>query len=219
MPELTIIQQIAVWIIPVLFAITFHEAAHAWVAYKLGDTTAKQLGRLSFNPVNHIDPVGSIVVPIATLILSNFSFVFGWAKAVPINPSNFQNPRRDLAIATAAGPLSNLLMAFLWAGCMKLALVLNSQASVIAVFIILAAKAGILINLVLAFLNLIPIPPLDGSKIVMAFLSAKNMIMYEKIEPFGFFILIALMFTGILSWLISPPINMSWSFLRVIFNL
>lgn len=219
MPELTIIQQIAVWIIPVLFAITFHEAAHAWVAYKLGDNTARQLGRLSFNPINHIDPVGSIVVPIATLILSNFSFVFGWAKAVPINSSNFANPRRDLAIATAAGPISNLLMAFLWAGCMKLVLVMSAQASTIAVFVILAAKAGILINLLLAFLNLIPLPPLDGSKIVMAFLSAKQSMMYEKIEPFGFFILIGLMLTGILSWLISPPINMSWYFLRSFFNL
>lgn len=219
MLELTTIQQIAVWILPVLFAITFHEAAHAWVAYKLGDNTAMMLGRLSFNPINHIDPIGSVVVPIVTLIISNFSFVFGWAKPVPIRSSNFANPRRDLAIATAAGPLANLLMAFLWAGCMKLALLTNPQGSMVAVFVILAAKAGILINLVLAFLNLIPLPPLDGSKIVMAFLSARQSIKYEKIEPFGFFILLALMFTGVLSWLISPPINMSWSVLRSIFNL
>lgn len=217
--ELTIVQQIAVWILPVLFAITFHEAAHAWVAFKLGDNTAMMLGRLSFNPINHIDLIGSIVVPVATLLISNFNFVFGWAKAVPIRASNFSNPRRDLAIATAAGPLSNLLMAFLWAGCMKLALLMNPQSSMVAVFIILAAKAGILINLVLAFLNLIPIPPLDGSKIVMAFLSARQSIKYEKLEPFGFFILLALMFTGVLSWLISPPINMSWSVLRSVFNL
>lgn len=219
MLELTTIQQIAVWILPVLFAITFHEAAHAWVAYKLGDNTAMMLGRLSFNPINHIDPIGSVVVPIVTLLISNFSFVFGWAKPVPIRSSNFANPRRDLAIATAAGPLANLLMAFLWAGCMKLALSTNPQGSMLAVFVILAAKAGILINLVLAFLNLLPIPPLDGSKIVMAFLSARQSIKYEKIEPFGFFILLALMFTGVLSWLISPPINMSWSVLRSIFNL
>ena len=219
MLELSTIQQIAVWILPVLFAITFHEAAHAWVAYKLGDNTAMMLGRLSFNPINHIDPIGSVVVPIVTLIISNFSFVFGWAKPVPIRSSNFANPRRDLAIATAAGPLANLLMAFLWAGCMKLALLTNPQGSMVAVFVILAAKAGILINLVLAFLNLIPLPPLDGSKIVMAFLSARQSIKYEKIEPFGFFILLALMFTGVLSWLISPPINMSWSVLRSIFNL
>lgn len=219
MPELNIIQQIAVWVIPVIFAITLHEAAHAWVAYRLGDTTAKQLGRLSFNPMKHLDPIGSVVVPILILVLSNFSFVFGWAKPVPINASKFSNPRRDLALATAAGPMSNLLMALFWAGCMKLGVLLDPQSSIVAIFIIFAGRAGVVINLLLAFLNLIPIPPLDGSRIVTSLLPYKQAMMYEKIEPYGFFILLVLMFTGVLNWLISPPITWSLSFLSSLFNL
>jgi Zn-dependent protease len=219
MPELSIIQQIAVWILPILFAITFHEAAHAYVAYSLGDMTAKQLGRLSLNPVNHIDMFGSIFVPIVTLVISNFSFVFGWAKPVPINVSYFANPRRDLALATAAGPLANILMAVFWAAVMKIGFMIHPQASMLALFMVLAAKAGVIINLVLAFLNLLPIPPLDGSKIVMALLSARQAFMYQKLEPFGLLILLALLFLGILNWLISPAIRGSLVLLRSLFNL
>lgn len=219
MPELSIVQQTTVWILPVLFAITLHEASHAWVASLLGDTTAKSLGRLSFNPLKHVDLIGTVLIPILTLVLSNFNFVFGWAKPVPINPSNFAHPRRDLALATAAGPLANLFMALLWALLFKVGLLMHYQTSIVAVFIILAANAGIIINLLLAFLNLIPIPPLDGSKIVMGFLSAKQALAYQKIEPFGFVILLLLLVTGILNLFISPPINASLIFLKQLFNI
>lgn len=219
MLELSTVQQIAIWILPVLFAITLHEAAHAWVAYRFGDTTAKMLGRLSFNPLRHIDLIGTVIVPIVVLLLSQFSFVFGWAKPVPINASQLRNPRRDLALVTAAGPLSNLLMAFFWACCLKLSTMLNPQTSNIALFLLLTARAGIIINLLLAFLNLIPIPPLDGSRIVASLLPIKQAMLYEKLEPFGLPILLALMFTGVLGWLINPPISWSMAALRYLFNL
>lgn len=219
MPELTTIQQIAIWILPVLFAITIHEAAHGWVASRCGDTTAKMLGRLSINPLRHIDLIGTIVVPIAILLLSHFSFVFGWAKPVPINASQLRNPRRDIALVSAAGPAVNLLMAFLWACCLKLASFIHPDNSNIALFLLLAARAGVIINLVLAYLNLIPIPPLDGSRIVSSLLPARQALLYNKIEPFGFLILLGLMFAGVLNWLISPAISWTLSMLSRLFNL
>ncbi|KTD24781.1 transmembrane protein [Legionella lansingensis] len=219
MLELTAVQQIAIWLLPVLFAITLHEAAHAWVAYRLGDTTAKMLGRLSFNPFRHIDLIGTILIPIIVLLLSQFNFVFGWAKPVPIDASQFSHPRRDVAFTTAAGPLSNLLMALLWAALLKLALLLNPQVSNIALFTLLTARAGIIINLLLAYLNLIPIPPLDGSRIVSSLLPPHLATLYEKIEPFGIIILLILIFTGILGWLINPPIQWSLIALRNLYNL
>lgn len=218
MPDLSIVQKIAVWVIPVLLAITLHEAAHAWVAYRLGDTTAKQAGRLSFNPFKHLDLWGSLFIPLLILFLSHFSFVFGWAKPVPIDASQFKKPRRDVALATAAGPFSNLIMAVIWMACFKLMLLINPEKSVITLFILLSAQAGIIINLVLAFLNLIPIPPLDGSKIVASILPFKQARQYEKIEPYGFFILLILMFSGILSWLISTPVNWTLVLLSSLFN-
>lgn len=219
MPELTTVQQIAVWIIPVLFAITLHEAAHALVANYLGDSTAKMLGRLSLNPIKHVDPLGTIFIPLLVLVVSNFSFVFGWAKPVPINASQFANPRRDLALATAAGPVSNLLMALFWTACLKIIALTYPQSSVVMLFMILVARAGIIINLLLAFLNLIPLPPLDGSKIVASLLPIKHAILYEKIAPYGFFILIILMYTGVLNWLISAPFQGSLRLLSQLFNL
>ncbi|STX28235.1 transmembrane protein [Legionella beliardensis] len=219
MPELTIIQQIAVWIIPVLFAITLHEAAHAWVAYRLGDTTAKALGRVSFNPLQHVELIGTIIVPILTLALSNFNFVFGWAKPVPINATQLRNPRRDVILVTGAGPLINFLMAIFWAGMFKLGISLGPQTSTIALFVILAAKAGIVINLLLAFLNLIPVPPLDGSRIVASLLPLRHAIQYQKLEPYGFFIILLLLLTGVLNWIISAPINWSLAALSSLFNL
>ncbi|MDP1604162.1 MAG: site-2 protease family protein [Legionella sp.] len=219
MPQLSTIQQIAVWIIPVLFAITLHEAAHAYVAYLLGDNTAKQLGRVSINPLKHVDLFGTIIIPLVVLVVSNFSFVFGWAKPVPIDASHFSKPRCDIALATAAGPLANLAMALFWTGCLKVTLLFHPQTSIIALFIILAARAGIIINLLLAFLNLIPIPPLDGSKIAASLLPIRQAILYEKIEPYGFFIILALMFSGALGWIISTPINWSLVMLSKVFNI
>lgn len=219
MLELNTVQQIAVWVIPVVFAITLHEAAHAWVAYRLGDMTAKALGRLSFNPVRHIDPLGSVIIPLIVLVLSNFTFVFGWAKPVPISPSQFKKPRRDIALSTAAGPLSNIIMAFLWTIILKIALLVGDHNSMLTLFIVLSANAGININLLLAFLNLIPIPPLDGSKIVACFLPYQQALHYEKIEPYGFFILIILAMLGVLNWLILPPMRGALAALSMLFNL
>ncbi len=219
MLELSTVQRIAIWILPVLFAITLHEAAHAWVASRLGDTTAKMQGRLSFNPLKHIDPIGTVVVPILVLILSQFNFVFGWAKPVPINSLLFQNPRRDLALATAAGPVSNFIMAFLWAICLKLGMTLNPTTSHTALFMVLTGQAGIIINLLLAYLNLIPIPPLDGSRIVASLLPVRQAMQYQKIEPYGFFILLALIFSGALGWLIRPPLRWSLTGLYAIFGI
>lgn len=219
MPELTTAQQIAVWILPVLFAITLHEAAHAWVASLCGDTTARQLGRLSFNPIKHIELFGTIIVPILILVLSNFHFVFGWAKPVPINSNQMHNPRRDLALTTAAGPASNLLMAFLWAGLFKLATLLHPQTSYPALFLLLASQAGILINLIFAFINLIPIPPLDGSRIVASLLPIRQAYLYFKLEPFGFLILLLLMVFNLLGWIINPLMSASLTVLKYVFNL
>ncbi len=219
MPEFTIIQQICIWALPVLFAITLHEAAHAYVAYKCGDTTAKMFGRLSLNPIRHIDPFGTIAMPLIIGALTNFSFVFGYAKPVPINANQLHNPRRDMALVALAGPLSNLLMAFFWAICLKLATLFHPETSSAALFLLVTARAGILINLVLAILNLIPIPPLDGSRVISMMLSPKQSINYSKIEPYGFFILILLMFSGVLNAILTPLIKSSYSILISIFNL
>lgn len=219
MLSLSIIQKMAVWALPVLLAITLHEAAHAYVANRFGDGTAKMLGRLSFNPLRHIDPIGTILVPIAIGIMSDFQFVFGWAKPVPVNWRALFNPKRDMALVAIAGPASNFLMAFLWAILFKIAMILDPRSSMVALFLLLTSQAGILINLVLAFLNLLPIPPLDGSRVVSSLLPAKQAMLYERIEPFGFLILLALMFTGVLSLILSPLISGSYGALLTLFGL
>lgn len=219
MPEFSIIQQICIWALPVLLAITLHEAAHAYVANKCGDTTAKMFGRLSLNPIRHIDPVGTIILPIVAGLLTNFSFVIGYAKPVPINWSQLRNPKRDMILVTLAGPCSNFLMAFLWAGGLKIATLLHPEASMQALFLLFTSRAGMIINLVLAFLNLIPLPPLDGSKVVSSLLPERQAMIYEKIEPYGFFILVILIFTGVLGYILLPLINSSIALLGMIFRL
>ena len=209
MYTLTVIQTIAIWIIPVLFSITLHEAAHAWVANRCGDVTAKALGRLSINPLKHIDPVGTVLVPIFVAVLSGFQFIFGWAKPVPINWNQLRKPRRDMALVAAAGPVANILMALMWAACAKLGSMLGPDTSMIALYLRLTGEAGILINLVLCFLNLIPVPPLDGGRILTSLLPPKLALHYSRLEPFGFLIIIVLLFTGVLGILINTPI--SWA--------
>ncbi len=219
MLELTIVQKISLWILPILLAVTVHEAAHGWVASRLGDNTARLLGRLTFNPIKHIDVIGTIIVPIVVLIISNFNFVFGWAKPVPIDSRNFKNPRRDVALATAAGPLANLIMAILWAGLVKIGLLLLPVYSSVALFLVLSANAGIVINLLLAFLNLLPIPPLDGGRILVSVLPYKQASLLAKIEPYGFFILLILLFTNVINWIIISPIMWSEHLLKVLFHI
>lgn len=219
MLNLSLVQTIAVWILPVLLAITLHEAAHAWAANRCGDSTAKMLGRLSANPLRHIDPIGTILVPIVIAVLSQFQFVFGWAKPVPINWYQLRKPRRDMALVASAGPVSNFVMALIWASCMKAGLLLNPSSSFIAEFMFLTGRAGVFINLVLGLLNLIPIPPLDGSRILASILPPKQARYYMMLEPFGFFILAALLFTGVLGWLLGPILSWSVGIIYALFNI
>ena len=211
METLNLVQKIIIWAVPVIFAITVHEFSHGWVASKLGDNTAKFLGRLTLNPIKHVDPIGTIAVPLILLVLGGF--VFGWAKPVPINWSNLRNPKRDIALVAIAGPLSNLIMALLWALFIKLGIMLSHSISPsIALSMIYMGSAGILINLVLLFLNLIPIPPLDGSRVVSSFLPRKLANSYNMVEPYGFIILVLLLATGVLSHIIRVPIMTSYAF-------
>ncbi len=206
MIELSIMQKIAIWTIPVLLAITLHEAAHGWVASKLGDKTAEMLGRVTLNPLKHIDLVGTIIVPIALLVLGGF--VFGWAKAVPVNARNFKSPARDMAWVAVAGPLSNLVMAIGWAVVAKIGYDLSAGGTSpdnIGQFLAYSGMAGIAINLVLLVLNMIPIPPLDGSRVVSAFLPSGLSYTYNRLEPYGLFILLGMMFLGVLGPIISGP--------------
>ena len=203
---------VAILAIPLLLAITLHEAAHGWVANKLGDNTALLLGRVSANPLKHIDLIGTIIVPI--LIASISPFIFGWAKPVPVNWTNLRNPKRDMALVAIAGPGSNLVMALGWAILAKICYLFmgnpvslnpNTTHTILGLFF-LSAYFGILVNLVLMVLNLIPIPPLDGSRIVASFLSPPFSRWYEKIEPFGFFILLGLLFLGHLQFILIKPV-------------
>ncbi len=219
MQEFSFIQQICIWALPVLFAITLHEAAHAYVAYKCGDTTAKMFGRLTLNPIRHIDPIGTILIPIVVGILTKFSLVIGYAKPVPVNWSQLRRPRFDMALVTLAGPVANFLMAFLWAAGFKIATLMHPETSMPALFLLYTSRAGMLINLMLAFLNLIPIPPLDGSRVVSSMLPMKWAQVYSKIEPFGFVILLILVFTNVLGYILIPLMNVGLSALSAIFNL
>lgn len=219
MQEFTLIQQVCIWAIPVLLAITLHEAAHAYVAFKCGDNTAKMFGRLSLNPIRHIDPIGTVLLPIVAGILTQFNFVIGYAKPVPINWGQLRNPKRDMILVALAGPGSNFLMAFLWAGCFKIATFLHPESSMPALFLLVTARAGMVINLVLAFLNLIPLPPLDGSRVISSLLPARQSIAYSKIEPYGFLILVILIFTNILGYVLLPLVNNGLYVLSKIFNL
>lgn len=196
MDHYTLIQKLILYLPPLLFAITMHETAHGWIANLLGDPTAKMLGRLSINPIKHIDPIGTVIVPTALYFLGGF--VFGWAKPVPITWQNLKKPRRDTLLVAAAGPTANFLMAIIWAAIARIALELDSTA------IIYMGLFGIKINLVLCILNLIPIPPLDGSRVISSLLPPRIAYKYNRIEPYGFFILLALLATGVLSYVIWP---------------
>lgn len=203
--ELTLIQKIVIWALPIIFAITLHEVAHGWVALYFGDYTAKLAGRLSFNPIRHIDMVGTIILPILMLSVSNF--IFGWAKPVPVDPRNLRHPKRDMALVALAGPLSNLGMALGWAAVAKVGMWLNSVGKIwMGVPLAYMGDAGVMINVVLAVLNLVPLPPLDGSKVLMSILPGRAAYRYSLIEPYGFIILLGLLLTGVLGRIIMPPV-------------
>ena len=185
-----------------MLGITLHEVAHGWVASKLGDMTAKMMGRLTLNPLKHIDPVGTILIPGALLLLQS-GFIFGYAKPVPINWRNLRQPKRDMAIVAGAGPLANLLMAMVWALLVR-AGPLFGDAGVALVYM---GVAGIFINTVLMVLNLLPLPPLDGGRVMTSLLPGPLAYRFSRIEPFGFMILIALLLTGVLGKILLPVIT------------
>ena len=204
----------AISALPVLIAITFHELSHGLIAYKLGDPTAKMLGRLTINPIAHIDLFGTIIMPLLLLIFTNGQFVFGYAKPVPINPMNFKNPRRDMAISAAGGPATNILLAIVSMVILKFAVfpllsfAPEGMAATVLEPIAMMLKSSIIINVVLASFNLIPIPPLDGGRVVVGFLPHKQAMSFSKIEPFGFIIVIILIYTHIADYFVMPMVNL-----------
>ncbi|MDP3877059.1 MAG: site-2 protease family protein [Methylobacter sp.] len=204
MNELTVLQRIAVWILPVIFAITVHEVAHGWVAKKYGDNTASLLGRLTLNPIKHVDLFGTIIIP-GLLLITGTGFIFGWAKPVPVDARNFKNPRRDMAIVALAGPISNVLMAIGWALVARVGVSIHAQTEAIALPLIYTGIAGISINLVLALINLLPIPPLDGSRVLTGILPDYWAWQYNRLERFGFVILLVLLYTKALNMLLAYP--------------
>ena len=197
---MTDIQTLLIWVIPVLFAITVHETAHGWVASKLGDHTARMMGRLTLNPIKHIDPVGTILVP-ALLYLSSAGFLFGWAKPVPINFSALRSPKKDMLWVALAGPGVNLLMAIGWLIIIAIANTLNIH------FLVLMGGAGIFVNLLLAIFNLLPIPPLDGGRVISSLLPGRLSYQYDQLEPYGLFILVGLLFLGVFQNIIWPIVH------------
>lgn len=210
MIEFTLLQKISVWVVPVLFAITVHEVAHGWVASRFGDLTAKMLGRLSLNPIKHIDPVGTILIPALTIFFAGF--VFGYAKPVPVTYQNLKNPKTNMAWVALAGPGSNFLMACFWALWIRLMLLLGDVIGDAGLFLISMGVAGIFVNIILLVINMIPIPPLDGGRVLVQLLPPRYGAQVSRLEPFGFLILIGLLVLGILGMLVGPVIMllMDW---------
>lgn len=207
--ELTLIQKIAIYALPVIFAITVHEASHGYAARYFGDMTAYQEGRITLNPLKHIDPFGTIILPALTIMLGGI--LFGWAKPVPVNFSQLRHPKQDMLWVAAAGPASNLVMAVLWA------LVIKFSASAPEAFmepLALMGAAGVGINVVLMVLNLLPLPPLDGGRIAVSLLPMNLARPFSQIERYGFIILIVLLFTGILSKILNPFIAIFFSLIK-----
>ena len=206
-------QTVAIYALPVLFAITLHEAAHGYVARYFGDMTAHAQGRISLNPVRHIDPIGTILVPAVILVASSLAgshgFLFGWAKPVPVNYSALRKPRQHMAAVAAAGPGANLAMALAWALVLKLSLAFPSSG-----FFQEMSRAGIIVNLVFMFLNLLPILPLDGGRIVASLLPRRAAGRYARLEPWGIPLLLILLVTNGLSFLLGPLIDASDALIR-----
>lgn len=214
------ISALAIWALPVIFAITLHEAAHGYVARHFGDPTAYLAGRISLNPIRHIDPVGTLLVPGAILAMSKLlgggAILFGWAKPVPVDFSRLRNPKKDMFWVAAAGPGANLVMALLWALLLKLVLELPENAY--STPINEMSQAGMQINAVLMLLNLLPIPPLDGGRIAVSLLPHHLAWRFARLEPYGFPILLLLLFSGILGTILWPGVAGFLHLLAVIFG-
>jgi Zn-dependent protease len=215
--DIPFLQRILIFAIPIIFAITVHEVAHGWVASKLGDQTAKMQGRLTLNPIKHIDPIGTILVP--ALLVYMGGFLFGWAKPVPVDWRNLRRPKRDMAWVAVAGPASNLVMAFIWAIIYKIVLLSGPSSTGPLYALEQMCYVGIGINALLMILNLFPVPPLDGSRVMSSLLPVRYAIMYNKLEPYGLFIVLALLVTGILFNVLAPFIGAFMNLLQVIFSI
>jgi len=218
--ELNLVQAIAVYALPVILAITLHEAAHGYVARHFGDFTAYLEGRVSLNPLRHIDPIGTVAVPLFLLAASKLlggGILFGWAKPVPVNYANLRSPKRDMLWVAAAGPASNLAMALFWAGAVKVGLAMPE--SYFAMPLALMGAAGVFVNIIIMVLNLVPLPPLDGGRILVSLLPHRLAYAVSRIEPYGFLILIVLLFTGALGWVLWPAIGAVMVLIGGIFDL
>lgn len=212
-----ILRLIALYAIPGIFAITLHEAAHGYAARHFGDLTAHRAGRISLNPVRHVDPIGTMLVPIVILAVSGGKYAFGWAKPVPVNFAALHNPKRDMLWVAAAGPGANLVMAVLWALVVKMA-----EAIPVNYFtepMVLMARGGIIINAVLMVLNLLPLPPLDGGRIAVSLLPRSLAYRFAMVEPYGMIIIIVLMFLGVLGKLLLPAVGGFVGVLAGVFNI
>jgi Zn-dependent protease len=213
MEELNIIQKIVVMALPLVFAIVLHEVAHGWVANKLGDHTARDMGRLTLNPISHIDLFGTIIMPLMLFVLTNGKMLFGYAKPVPINPYNFRDPKKGMALSSLAGPGINMVLAISFAFLLRVVMPAIEGFTPkpawewFSLPISLMFGYGVIINVVLGVLNLIPVPPLDGSRVVYWILPDKQAAAYYRLEPYGMVILMLLIMFGVLGRIISPIIR------------
>lgn len=213
----SLIQTLAISALPVIFAITLHEAAHGYAARHFGDPTAWQMGRISLNPLRHIDLVGTIIIPIAILVFSGGTFLFGYAKPVPVDFSRLRHPKKDMFWVAAAGPGANLFMALCWAFMLKLAWLMPSNEFTLPLSEM--SKIGIMVNCVLMVLNLLPLPPLDGGRIAVSLLPHSMAWKFAQLERWGFPILLLLLFTGILGAVMNPLVILSARAIELIFGL
>jgi Zn-dependent protease len=217
----SLISSLAIWALPVLLAITLHEAAHGYVARHFGDPTAHLAGRITLNPFKHIDPIGTVLVPAGILAMSilfgGSGILFGWAKPVPVDFGRLRNPKRDMLWVAAAGPFVNFVMAMAWAMVFRLTLAMPEHAYSLPM--LQMANAGIQINLVLMCLNLLPIPPLDGGRIAVSLLPGRLAWQFSRLEPFGFPILLVLLFSGLLGTVLWPFIALFQSLIATIFGI
>ena len=204
MAEIGLPVKILIYAIPIIFAITVHEVAHGWLANQLGDATAREKGRLTLNPVKHIDPIGTLIVPVILLYLSNF--IFGWAKPVPVDWRNLNHPRRDMALVALAGPVANLVMMLLWLCLAWLILAIDVMPLNVTEYSLMMCDAGIFINIILMVLNLLPLLPLDGGRVMVSLLPVSLARYYARLEPVGLLIILVLLVTGYLQKILIPPV-------------